>query len=189
MVSCLTLISCAHALLDQHDGVNFTACGLSIEEQHVDKTLFAETLDTVTCQECRQRIARNSGKPAKPAAMHPKAVVIRLIEQAVNGRDADCLAMSIGGEFASQFDISRITRLHELFEGWHADIRELIAEGETVVARYEAGCVDRFGLLGRPQIKLERQQAVIFQVWECRIIGARAIVDDFRLWGSPGEQA
>lgn len=183
MVSCLTLINCAHALLDQYDGVNFTACGLSIAEQHADKTLFAETHDTVTCQECRQRIAR-SGKPAKPPAIHPKAVVIRLIEQAVNGSDADCLAMSIGGEFASRFEMARITRLHELFESWHADIRELIAESETVVARYAAECVDRFGLLAPPQTRLERQQTVIFQVRQGRVTGARAIVDDFGIWDS-----
>lgn len=184
MVSCLTLMNCAHALLDQRDGLSVTACGLSIAEQHVDETLFAETFDAVTCQQCRKQVTRNTGKPEQPNALHPKAVVTRLIEQAVNGRDADCLAIIIGGEFASRFEMARITRLHELFEGWRADISELIAESETVVARYAAGCVDRFGLLGPPQTRLERQQTVIFQVSEGRVTDARAIVDDFGIWDS-----
>jgi hypothetical protein len=187
MVSCLTLMNCAHALVDQRDGLSFTACGLSIADQHVDKTLFAQTFDTVTCQQCRQQIKRDNGTPKKPAALHPKAVVTQLIEQAVNERDADCLAITIGGELASRFEIGRITRLHELFEGWHANIGELIAESETVVARYAAACVDRFGLLAPPQTRLERQQTVIFQVREGRVTDARAIVDDFGLWDSSAE--
>ena len=189
MVSCLTLMNCTHARLDQRDGLSFTACGLSLADQHVDKTLFAETFDTVTCEACRQQITRNNSKPKKPAALHTKAVVTQLIEQAVNGRDADCLAMSIGGEFASRFEMARITRLHELFESWHADIRELIAESQTVVARYAAECVDRFGLLGPPQTRLERQQTVIFQVRQGRVTGATAIVDDFGIWDSSAQQA
>ena len=184
MVSCLTLLNCAHALVDQRDGLSFTACGLSIADRHVDKTLFAEAIDAVTCQQCRQQITRDSNKPQQPVVRHPKAVVTQLIEQAINERDADCLAMTIGGELASRFRMERITRLHELFEGWHADIGELIAENQTVVARYAVSCVDRFGLLASPQTRLERQQAVIFQVRDGRAMDASAIVDDFGLWDS-----
>ena len=187
MVSCLTPMNCAHVLADQRDGLSFTACGLSIADPHVDKSLFAETLNAVTCQKCGQQMARANGTPEQPAALHPKAVVTQLIERAVNERDADCLAMTIGGDLASRFGMERITRLHELFETWRAAIGELIAENETVVARYAVACVDRFGLLASPQTRLERQQTVIFQVREGRITDARAIVDDFGIWDSSVE--
>ena len=184
MVSCLTLLNCAHSLADQRDGLSLTACGLSIADRHVEKSLFAETSDAVTCQQCRQQITRDNSTPQQPAALHPKAVVAQLIEQAVNKPDADCLAMTIGGDLATRFGMERVMRLHELFEGWHATIGELIAESETVVARYAVTCVDRFGLLAPPQTRLERQQTVIFQVREGRVTDARAIVDDFGVWDS-----
>jgi hypothetical protein len=187
MVSCLTLMNCAHALVDQRDGLSFTACGLSIADRHVDKSLFAETSDAVTCQQCRQQMTRANGTPEQPAVLHPKAVVTQLIERAVNERDADCLAMTIGGDLTSRFGMERITRLHELFENWRATIGELIAERETVVARYAVVCVDRFGLLASSQTRLERQQTVIFQVREGRVTDAKAIVDDFGIWDSSVE--
>jgi ketosteroid isomerase-like protein len=179
VVSCLTLMNCLHARTGQQDGSSFTACGLSIADEHA-RTLFAETLEAVSCPSCQQQIAQ--GVPKKKPALHPKAVVTQLMEQAINGRDAECLAMTTGGEFASRFGPGRVARLHELFQDWHADIDELIAESTTVVARYTAVCVDRFGLLAAPETRLERQQTVIFEVSEGRVTGARAVVDDFGIW-------
>jgi ketosteroid isomerase-like protein len=182
-------MNCAHALVDRRDGSSFTACGLSIADEHAGRAMFAETLDTVSCAGCRQQIAQAHSAPRTPPALHPKAVVTQLIEQAINGRDAECLAMTVGGEFAARFGAGRITRLHELFEDWRASISELIAESETVVARYTAACVDRFGLLGAPEARLERQQTVIFQVREGRVTDARAVVDDFGIWDCAAEPA
>ncbi|HEX3779582.1 MAG TPA: nuclear transport factor 2 family protein [Pseudonocardiaceae bacterium] len=184
MLSCLSLVHHSHVRIAADGGQQHTACGMSVADQFVEPGLFAEEAGAATCVSCRRASAphgRDTGT-ATSSPPQPKAALRLLFERINDPCRADGLAALLGGGLADRVSEQRLQRLHELFPGWRATIRDLIAEGTTALARYRVDCVDTCGLTGSTGPLHKTDQAVIFRFSDHRITQIEAIVDDFGLW-------
>ena len=64
-----------------------------------------------------------------------KATVVRLVDEAMNGRDLDVVDELCTAKLAPELR-SAFTSFVGAFPDWHQELVELVAEGETVVARF-----------------------------------------------------
>jgi predicted ester cyclase len=64
-----------------------------------------------------------------------KAIVERLVTEAMNGRDLDVLDELCTGQLAPKLR-QAFSSFTAAFPDWHQELLELVAEGDTVVARF-----------------------------------------------------
>ncbi len=186
MVSCLALIQASHWLMSQRDGLHITACGLALAREHIEPQTFAADAAGVSCKQCQAM-----GQPPRASeSTHrlrptPKSLLTQLVEDILNANSTAHLAQVAQDRLAATLAPKRLNRLHELFPSWHMTIDDLIAEGDSVFARYRVACIDAFGLLGPPGPLVKEGQALIAQMAGEQLVDVRAIVDDFGIWDGP----
>lgn len=64
-----------------------------------------------------------------------KAIVVRLVTEAINGRDLGVLDEICTPQLGSKLR-NAFSSFADAFPDWHQELVELVAEGETVVARF-----------------------------------------------------
>jgi hypothetical protein len=182
MVSCLSLMLNSHILAGKQDGCSRTICGLAIASEHVVPAMFVETSDVPTCLECRRRnVAAKEAGGLPIRSTDPKSLVVDLVDR-LNANDARGVAQCLAGPLASDFAPAKLARLHSIFPNWRATVDEIVADGQTVVLRYDVTCVDAFGLLQSQEPDIGRKQTVILRLSSKGVTGIDAIVDDFDVW-------
>ncbi|MFM0303614.1 hypothetical protein PQR05_34365 [Paraburkholderia sediminicola] len=188
MVSCLALIQDSHALLGQANGLNNTACGMAIADQHVEDGLFADDPATATCGKCKTALQSPRGVTcATGQKVDSKTLIRRLIDEVLNANSTGNLAKIASGEILFNLSQGRLSRMHELFEGWNAQIDDLIAEDSRIVVRYQVTYADMFGLMGSVGPAVRRNQFAIFDAQDGYITRVSAVVDDFGIWSAAPE--
>lgn len=180
MVSCLLLMRASHIRVRSEQGGNVTACGLSLEDEHVGADLFAAEASNATCPSCIA--ARDGARTAGTGApADPHAFALWLFEKALNRQDPALLAQVMHPDFAQRLPPSRLARLHALFPGWRAQVEETIAQGDCILVRYDVAFADPAGLLGSDGTA-GGKQAIILRLQGTVLIDVTVIVDDFDLW-------
>jgi predicted ester cyclase len=104
----------------------------------------------------------------------PKSLVRRLVDQVINGADPDALEALCTPRLASNLRRA-FSQFRDAFSDWHQDVVELVAESDTVVARFRCagthrgpwrgGGTERPTDASRRGLLLPHQGGRIAQVW------------------------
>lgn len=178
MVSCLLLLRDSHIRVRREGGINVTACGMSLEDEHVGAHLFAADPREATCPSCIAVRDRQRRPDDGAAPIDPRAFALWFIDM-LNRADVTALAGVMQPEFAARVPPARLVRLHALFPGWRARVEETIAQGDCIVVRYDVDFGDPARLLGE---RAGRDQAIVLRLRGSVLTDVTAIVDDFDLW-------
>ena len=188
MVSCLLLLHASHVRVAGGSDRNVTACGMSLEDEHVGAQLFAIDPSDATCPSCiAVRDAARTGDGATTPA-NAQAFAPWFFEQVLNRQDVALLAEVTDPDLAVRLSPARLARLHALFPDWRARIHETIAQGDAALVRYDVEFTDSLGLLGRDGAAHGKDQAVILRLRGSLLSDVTAIVDDFDLWPRPAQR-
>lgn len=79
----------------------------------------------------------------------PKSLVHRLVDDAMNGNDLGVLDEICTERLAPKLRLA-FQQFREAFPDWHQEIVELVAEGDTVVARFRCSGTHRGDWRGLP---------------------------------------
>ena len=121
----------------------------------------------------------------------PKSLVRRLVDQVINGADPDALEALCTPRLASNLRRA-FSQFRDAFPDWHQDVVELVAESDTVVARFRCTGTHRGpwrGLEPSGQ-RMRVDEVYFFRIREGRIAQVWGLEDTWsrmrQLQGGPG---
>ncbi len=121
----------------------------------------------------------------------PTTLVLRLVDEAMNGRDLDVLDELCTSALAPKLRRAFV-EFRTAFPDWHQDVREVVTEGRTVVARMRCTGTHQgewlgLGATGR---RMRVDEVYFFRIGDGRITGLWGLEDTWtRMRQLAGDEA
>ena len=108
----------------------------------------------------------------------PKSLVRRLVDEAMNGQDMGVLDELCTAALAPKLRRA-FSEFRAAFPDWHQEIRELVAEGDTVVGRFRCTGTHEGGWRGLPPTgrRMRVDEVYFFRLDDGRIGGLWGLED------------